>query len=74
MASPLFLLQAYLSGTDTGQLMAVENSFPKDAILIQEMLLKVNYFTADKGKNLVCRAFIEAEVILFCMYGEFHMI
>ena len=34
MASPLFLLQAYLPGTDTGQLMAVENSFPKDAILI----------------------------------------
>ena len=35
-----------------------------DAILIQEMLLKVNYFTADKGKSLICRVFIEAEVIL----------
>ena len=34
------------------------------------MLLKVNYFTADKGKCLICRVSIGAEIILFCIYVE----
>ena len=38
------------------------------------MLLKVNYFAADKGKSLICGAFIKSEMILSCMYAEFHII
>ena len=34
------------------------------------MLLKVNCFTADKGKCLICRVSVGAEIILFCMYVE----
>ena len=37
------------------------------------MFLKVNYFAADKGKSLICRIFIKAEMILFCVYAELHM-
>ena len=54
--------------------MAVETSLPKGAILICEMLLKVNYFSADKGKSLTCRVFIKSEVLLLCVYGEFLII
>ena len=49
-------------------IMAVETSFPKDVILIWDVLLKVNYFAADKGKSLICRVFIEAKMIIFCAY------
>ena len=38
------------------------------------MLLKVNYFAADKRKSLACRVFIKAEMILSCVYPEFHVI
>ena len=52
--------------------MAVKTSFPKGVIL--EMLLHVNCFAADKGKSLICRAFIEAEMILNCVYAGFYII
>ena len=35
------------------------------------MVLKVKYFAADSSKSLICRAFIKAKMILFCMYVEF---
>ena len=38
------------------------------------MLLKVNYFAADKGKSLICRDFIGAEMILFYVNGDHHII
>ena len=38
------------------------------------MLLKVNYFAADKGKSLTGRDFIEAEMILFYVNGDHHII
>ena len=38
------------------------------------MLLKVNFFAADKGKSFICRAFIKLEMILLSMYAEFHRI
>ena len=53
--------------------MAVQNSFPKSAILDIRDASKVNYFAADKGKSLICRFFIKAD-ILFCLYLEFHVI
>ena len=47
--------------------------FLRVAYLICEMLLKVNYIPAD-GKSFICRAFKKSEMILFCMYVEFHII
>ena len=38
------------------------------------MLVKVNYIAVDKGKSFICRVFIEAEMILFYVYAEFHII
>ena len=36
-----------------------------------KVLLYVNYFAADKGKSLVCKVFIEAEIILpACMQSS----
>ena len=35
---------------------------------------EVNYFAADKGWTLICRVFIKAEMILFCVYAEFYII
>ena len=40
--------------------------------LIREMLLKVNYFATDKLKSLLNS--IKSEMILFCVYAEFHII
>ena len=40
--------------------------------MICKMLLKVNYFAVDKGKSST--DFIKAEMILLCMYPEFHII
>ena len=40
---------------------------------ICETLLKVNYVPAD-GKSFILRAFIKAEMILFCLYAESHII
>ena len=40
--------------------------------LIREMLLKVNYFATDKVKSLLNS--IKSEMILFCVYAEFHII
>ena len=42
--------------------------------VICKMLLKVNNFAADKGKSLISRDFIEAEMILFYVNGDHHMI
>ena len=36
--------------------------------------VKVNYFAADKSKSLICRVFMKIEMILFCVYAEFHII
>ena len=41
---------------------------------MREMLLKVNYFGPDEGKNLICRVFIEAKMAFLCVYAEFHII
>ena len=72
MALTLFLLQALLSDSDTEHLMAVETSIPKGAILD---MLEASYIKLiDEGKSLICRVFIEAEAILFCLYVEFHVI
>ena len=38
------------------------------------MLFNVNYFAADEGKSLICRVFIETDMILFCVYTEFRII
>ena len=38
--------------------------------MIREMLFKVTLAT-DKGKNLICRIFIDAGMILFCVHAEF---
>ena len=32
------------------------------------MLLKVNYFSSDKGKSLHCKIFMEAKMSLSCVY------
>ena len=69
----LLLLQAWLSGIDTEHLMAVQTSFLKGVILDIWDASKVNYFAADKGKSLICKFFIKAD-ILFCLYLEFHVI
>ena len=58
MALPLFPKETKLSNTNMWHLMGVETCFPKDPILIWEIFLKVNYFTADKGKSLICRVFV----------------
>ena len=70
----LLLLQAYLSGSDGKHLMVVQISFPKCVILNIHDASKINYFAADKGKSLICRVFIKADMILFCVYAEFHII
>ena len=54
--------------------MAVQTSFPKGAILDISDAFTVNYFAADKSKSLICRGFIKADMILFYMYVEFHII
>ena len=41
--------------------------------LVCKILLKVNYFVVDNGKNVICGVFIKAEMILFCIYAEFHV-
>ena len=41
--------------------------------LVNEVLFEVNYFAADEGKSLICRVFIEAEMIRFCVYAEFRI-
>ena len=55
-------------------LMAVQTSSPKGAILDIRDACEVNYFAADKFKSLICRVFVKAEMILFCVYAEFHII
>ena len=52
--------------------MAVQNSFPKSAILDIRDASKVNYFAADKGKSLICGVFIKAGMVLFCVYVKFY--
>ena len=42
--------------------------------LICNIFLKVNNFTAGKGKSFLCRVFREAEMILYSLYVEFHVI
>ena len=37
------------------------------------MLLKVNYFAAEKGIRLICRVFIKALMILLCLHMKFHI-
>ena len=59
-----------MSGRDTEHLMAVQTSFPKGAILDTRDASKVN-FAADKGNSLMCRVFIKADMILFCVYVKF---
>ena len=39
-----------------------------------KMLVKVNYFTADKGESLTCKVFKEVEMVLFCVDAEFFII
>lgn len=41
--------------------MAVETWFSKCAILDMRDVLRVNFFGADKGKNLICKFFIETD-------------
>ena len=53
--------------------MAVEILFP-EGLTICKMLLKVNFFAAQKGKSLNCRVFIEAEMSFLCVYAKFHII
>ena len=53
--------------------MAVQNSFPKSAILDIRDASKVNYFAADKGKSLICGVFTKAGMVLFCVYVKFHI-
>ena len=36
--------------------------------------IDVNNFTAGKGKSFICRVFREAEMILYSLYVEFHVI
>lgn len=48
--------------------MAVESLFPEGAILDMQYASKVNYFGADNCKSFICRVFIEAEMVLFCVY------
>ena len=48
--------------------------FLANALLICKMPFEVNYVAADADKSLICRIFIEAEMILFCVYVEFHII
>ena len=62
------------SGGDTERLMAVQNSFPKGAILDSRDASKANYFAADKDKSLICRVFIKADMVLFCVYAKFLII
>ena len=69
----LLLLQAWLSGIDTEHLMAVQTSFLKGVILDIWDASKVNYFAADKGKTLICRVFIKADMVLFCVYVKSHI-
>ena len=54
--------------------MAVGILFPKGVILDIKVLLTVNYFAANKGDTLICRVLIEAEMILFCVYGQLYVI
>ena len=51
--------------------MAVEISFVSVLYLISEMLLKVNYFVADKGKSLNCTVFGKAKMIFLRVYTKF---
>ena len=51
-----------------------KHCFLRVLYLICVMLLEVNYFTADEGKSLICRVFIEADKILFCSNVEIHII
>ena len=53
--------------------MAVQNLFPKSAILDIRDASKVNYFAADKGKSLICGVFIKAGMVLFCVYVKFYI-
>ena len=54
--------------------MAVEILFPRGSILDMQDILKLNYFAENKGKCLIFRVFIKAEIILFCMCAEFPVI
>ena len=38
------------------------------------MFLKVNHFATAKGKSLLCKIFIKAEMIRLHMYAKFHII
>ena len=47
--------------------------FPRGAIPdMHDVLLKVDYFVADKGKSLNCRVFIEAEMSLYACKQILH--
>ena len=47
--------------------------FQKGAILDIQDAFRVNYFAADKCKSLIGRVFTKADMILFCVYVEFHI-
>ena len=53
--------------------MVVETLLPTGIILDIWDTSYSNYFAADKNKSLTCRVFIEAEMILLCVYVEFHI-
>ena len=38
------------------------------------MILKVNYFAADKGKWLTCTVFVKVKMIFLCAYVELQII
>ena len=61
-----------MPGGHTAHLIEVANSLPEGAVL--DMCVKLNYFAADKGKSLISRFFIKAEMILFCVYAVFRII
>ena len=63
-----------MSGGDTEHLMAVETSFFKSAVLMCDMILKVNYFAANKGKWLACTVFVKVKMIFLCVYVELQII
>ena len=50
------------------------NLFSKGAILDIWDAFKVNYFAVDKDKSLICRVFLKAGMVLFCMYVKFRII